>query len=177
MLETAMVLPYIRDLTPADAVSMLILREEALEEPLMGPRKHREHAATTESISEWLAARDRVTIGAFAGKTATTLLGACTVRCLGKPSDWGLTGLYVTRNAQGAGLGKMLVQQCLTHPFASSAETFVLEVYSSTMGPESKAKRIYRGFGFKNSWDPEQGKEYPPGLSKYTMFKRVGSET
>lgn len=69
MVEAPMFLANIRDLTPADALSMLILRKEAAEEPLMGPLRDRKHAATTESISEWLAARDRVTIGAFAGKT------------------------------------------------------------------------------------------------------------
>lgn len=37
MVETPMFLVNIRDLTPADAFSMLILREEAVEEPLMGP--------------------------------------------------------------------------------------------------------------------------------------------
>jgi hypothetical protein len=37
MVETPMFLVNIRDLTPADALSMLILREEAVEKPLMGP--------------------------------------------------------------------------------------------------------------------------------------------
>lgn len=37
MVETPMFLVNIRDLTPADALSMVILREEAVEEPLMGP--------------------------------------------------------------------------------------------------------------------------------------------
>lgn len=171
-----MVSPHFRDLTPADAESMLILRAEASSEPLMGPSSHSEHEATSEAVAAWLAAQDRVTIGAFADESTATLLGTCTVRAGKGPGAFGLVGLYVCRRAQGAGLGTALVERCLAHSFASGAVTFVLEVYSPTVGPESKARRIYIKQGFINSWDAEQDKDCPPGLSKNTMHKRIGGD-
>lgn len=145
----------IRILSESDAESYWHLRVEALKQnPEAFARTLEEEISRENSLERWadrLKGKDTLTFGAF----QKDLIGVVTLQFkepvkMKHKAD--ILGMYVSKNARGSGVGKVLLSHVIKKAESLGIEQLQLTVVSDNYA----AKSFYSAFGFKTYGSEKQ---------------------
>jgi ribosomal protein S18 acetylase RimI-like enzyme len=164
----------VRRLELKDAVDLQRLRSSVDLDGTLGRPAERQRALTLENIESQLCA-PFVTLGAYsqeylAGSASLSRMPECPFDA--EATEWfGLSSIIVNPDFRGKGIGRTLVNECLSIVEQQGAKGVLLVVNL----PNPAAKALYDSLGFE-TWNIYEGAYMHNGLrfDEVSMRKRLG---